>query len=579
MLKKYSKTLLGGRFVFPGVIVLVGSVSWLLTMVKNGMPSVYGLGFWGPHGHDAVWHIALSQSLSRGTLEVPVLAGNALQNYHLGYDILLSLAHKLTGINLVSLYFIVFPLIISVIVGYLTYKFTRLWTGSMSSSIVATLFVYFGGSFGWIITLARQGIISGESMFWSQQAVSTLVNPPFAMSLIVVLLLLIFILKIDGRKPRLITLLGMGILIGVLVQIKAYAGLLSISGLWVLTLSSIALPEKRKNVRSLVLLSSVSTIIAAILLFSNTKSTGSLMIFQPFWFIETMLAVSDRLSWPKLYEAMINWRAAGMMPKYLFGLFVALTIFVVGNLGTRILSVIYILKFRRDRLTDTEIFIGSVVLAGMIIPVLFVQKGTPWNTIQFFYYSQFLLSIVTGVVVSEIIKNRKPILKYFVLAIVFILTIPTTLGTLTEVYLPSRPPAKLSVSEVEALNYLSKQPLGRVLTYPYSFEKARNAEASPPRPLYLYESTAYVSAFSKKPVILEDEVNLTIMGYDWLARRAEIDDFYNELDEVVARAFLTKYEVDYIYWVKPQRAALGETQLGLERIYENNEVDIYKVVR
>ena len=45
-------------------------------------------------------------------------------------------------------------------------------------------FVYFSSGFGFVVTAIRDGQFTGESMFWSQQSVSTLVNPPFALSLI-----------------------------------------------------------------------------------------------------------------------------------------------------------------------------------------------------------------------------------------------------------------------------------------------------------------------------------------------------------------------------------------------------------
>ena len=37
-------------------------------MVKSGLVYDYGMGFWGPNGHDGVWHVSLASSLARGTL-------------------------------------------------------------------------------------------------------------------------------------------------------------------------------------------------------------------------------------------------------------------------------------------------------------------------------------------------------------------------------------------------------------------------------------------------------------------------------------------------------------------------------
>ena len=168
MLKKY-------------LLIFLGTLSWSLTMIKSGWNYPYGMGFWGANGHDGIWHIALAQELSKGSLQIPVFSGQVLQNYHLGFDLLLALFHKITFVPIVNLYFQILPPIFAFLIGWLTYKFVFEWTKSNRSSLLATFFVYFGGSFGWIIG-------KGESVFWSQEAISTLINPPFALSLIFILL-------------------------------------------------------------------------------------------------------------------------------------------------------------------------------------------------------------------------------------------------------------------------------------------------------------------------------------------------------------------------------------------------------
>ena len=129
------------------------------------------------------------------------------------------------------------------------------------------------------------------------------------------------------------------------------------------------------------------------------------------------------------------------------------------------------------------------------------------------------------------------------------------------------------------MEFLSSEPSGVVLTFPYDKELAKLAESNPPRPLYLYESTSYVSAFSKKDVYLEDEVNLNITNYQWKLRREYSLEFLETLDQDVARSFLKENNISYIYWVNGQRAKLGEGQLGIEKIFENGEVEIYKIIR
>lgn len=556
-------------------LILLGTLVWSLTMVKSGWSYAYGLGFWGANGHDGVWHIALAESLSRGSRGMPVFAGETLKNYHFGFDLLVALLHKITQIPVTNLYFQIIPPLLALFIGLLTYWFTLSWTNSKIAAFWATFFVYFGGSWGWVVTLFREGSLGGESMFWSQQSVSTLVNPPFALSLVFILLGLILLLKFLKANSTFYMLLAT-LFFGLLIQIKVYASVLVLGSLVVAGIFEVV-RERRYNIIRVFL----GTLIVSIILFLPfNKNPGSLLVWQPFWFLETMMGLTDRLGWLKFYSAMTNYRMGGMLIKAIPAYFIAFLVFWLGNLGSRVIKELLLIKWLKDikRISWVEIFIASVILGGVLIPMFFLQKGTPWNTIQFMYYTLFFSSILAGVALSEWIQKSSVTAYYYTVTLVVLLTIPTAIGTLSDVYLPSRPPAMVSNEELAALKFLSDQPQGIVLAYPFDRIKAKEAEINPPRPLYLYESTAYVSALAKKPVFLEDEVNLDITGYDWKTRRSEAEKFYQSLEQNLVREFLSKNDIKYIYWLKSQRATLGEKQLGIERIFENEQVDIYRMV-
>ncbi len=542
------------------LLIVAGAVIWSLTMVKSGLVYSYGMGFWGPNGHDGVWHIALAESLSRGSRGMPVFSGEALKNYHVGFDLILALFHKLTTIPIVNLYFQIIPPVLAVLIGILSYKFVSLWRKSRGEAFWATFFVYFGGSFGWVVSLIRDGQIGGESMFWAQQSVSTLINPPFALSLVLLLSGLIFLLK---KKNLLLPILCFG----ALVQIKAYAGILALGAL--LIAGSYTLWKKKDWVLLKVFLGSL--IVSVLLFLPFNKNPGGLVVFKPFWFLETMMGLTDRLGWLRFGSAMTNYRLGNIWVKAVPAYLIAFAIFWVGNMGTRIIKEVLVWRWVKNfkKIGFIEIFIGSVVITGGLIPMFFLQAGTPWNTIQFFYYSLFFSGILAGVALGAT--------RTVLVTAIILLTVPTTLGTLTH-YLPARPPAKISNEELEALTFLAKEPQGVILTYPFDRIKAKEAEANPPRPLYLYESTAYVSAFAKKPVFLEDEVNLDITGYSWGERKLKVEKFLKSFEAGEARAFLKENNISYIYWIKGQRTLLREEQLRLERIFENNLVDIYRVI-
>lgn len=581
MLKRASKLLSQKTSLWFFVILVLGSLSWSLVMVRSG-----DNGFWGPNGHDGIWHVSLARSLARGSWEMPTFSGENVKNYHIGFDLILALVNRITFIPVSVLYFQIIPPILALSVGILVYKFVYLWTKNIKACLWSLFFVYFGGSFGWVVTLLR-GQGGGESMFWAQGAISTLVNPPFALSLVVILAGLIILLRLVGRF-KVYDLVFAILLFGSLIQIKAYAGVLVLGGLFVAGIWRFS-KDRKFDLLSVFL---GSLILQFLLFFPLNKSAGSLLVFKPFWFLETMMGLTDRLGWLKFGEAMVNYKTGGVYFKAIPAYLIAFLIFWYGNMGTRLIGEVEIVKriigkrinkFDSSEINLIEVFVFSVILAGVVIPTFFLQAGTPWNTIQFFYYSLFFSGILAGIGVARFLegKSKTQIISFSLLIV--LLTIPTTFSTLKNDYLTARPPARISKEELTALRVLEKEPIGVVLTYNFDKVKAQAAITNPPRPLYLYESSSYVSVYTGKPVYMEDEVNLDITQYDWRSRRAAVDQFVNSTEIQSAKAFLRENNIKYLYLVKDltpipgERFKLGQSQLGLTTLFENEKVVIYQV--
>ncbi len=551
MLKKVlSKCLINNKLA--AFLIILGSISWSSTMIKSGFKYEYGYGFWGANGYDGVWHIALINNLARFNFENPVLSGELIKNYHIGFDLFIAILHLITSIPVKTIYFQLFPPFASIILGFLTYHFVYNWTKSIKSSLFALFFIYFGGSAAWILNL-------GESAFWSQQSISTLINPPFALSLIFILLGLIFMQK--GKI--LLAILSFG----VLIQIKAYAAILVLGGLFVSIFYSYILHHT-----SYILKIFLGSLILNLLLFFLVKNDGlSTFVWQPFWFLETMFAASDRLPWPKMAEAMLSYKNQSVITKFILSYGLAFAIFIFGNFWTRLLLVKDLFK----KIDLYKIFMLSIVLAGTIVPTFFVQTGTPWNTIQFMYYSLFFAGILAGISVSQLVTYRKSIML-----IVVLLTIPTSFFSLINNYLTKIPPAIVSNQELVALDFLNMQEDGVVLTYP--FDTAYNPKQIPNKiPLFKYSNTSYVPAFSRKNIYFE-RTNVEIMGYNWEERRKKALDFFITTDIDKAGEFLNKNKIKYLYLVKEMSPLYGElfkvdsSKLGLVKIFENEVSIIYK---
>jgi hypothetical protein len=140
-------------------------------------------------------------------------------------------------------------------------------------------------------------------------------------------------------------------------------------------------------------------------------------------------------------------------------------------------------------------------------------------------------------------------------------------------------PTAISKAEIEALNFLKSKPPGIVLTHPYDAYLKKTL--STPIPIYAYETTSYVAAYSKRNTFLEDEMNLENSGYDWRLRRQDSENFFSQNNIHADRGFLVNNQIDYIYLPKvflAQKSSLSP-DLSIKNIFENSEIIIYKVNR
>ncbi len=547
-------------------LIFLGSGIWWSTMARSGYLYSFGLGFWGPNGHDGVWHLALMQQTVRHLPpRNPVFAGTMLQNYHWGFDFLAGWTAKLLSLSFLDVYFRLFPLFLAISIGLLSFYLGKIITKDYWVGFWFAFLNYFAGSLGWVVTLLRNGTLGGESLFWSMQSVSTLINPPYALSL--VFLLAGFILWYCWyRHLTWIKLFLLGVMFGSLVIIKAYASVLFF--LTIGTLVLFASVRKRwqeaKIFLKILIASGIFTF--SILLFESQKGSWP-FIWQPFWFVRTLFEARDRLYWPKLgmmwWTLRVRWWTSEKLWLLVLG---GSILFLLGNFNTRILGAL-----RRVNEGWDYVF-GVLVFWGIFIPLFFVQKGTAWNTIQFFYYALFFANLFLANYLTKLTRKR-----HFLLALLILLPLlPGNLGTI-KIYLGFPPPAMLSTREIEGLKFLAKQPEGVVLTFPYN-KFAQNG-LRPPLPLYLYESTSYVAAFTGQPVFLEDEMNLDITGYPWQERKTQVKQFFQSRDAIWARGFLINNKISYIYLVGGQKFPLPPGDLGVKMIFNNGQVKIYQVMR
>lgn len=554
------------------IIILAGTIFQITPTFKSGLTYSYGMGFWGPNTHDGVWHISLINQLIKSVPPVnPIFDGSILKNYHFFYDLLVAVSNYLSTVPVVDLVFRFYPIIFSALLGLGSYYiFSNLFKERLDkvkikvAAIIGLYFIYFAGSFGWIVEFLRERHIGGESAFWANQSISFNLNPPFAISLLIIIAIIYTLLSFTKSKNKTSIFLII-LLAGTLIGFKSYGAILVLISLLVISIF------KFKSREYLYLLIFVVSLVISFLIFISNFQTGvGLILFSPFWFIHSMIDSPDRVGWVRVSLARVAGLENNQWYKFILAESLSFVIFIGGNLGLRIIGLFSLIKSKLLFKDTVLLFIAIFSLSSAIIPVLFIQSGNPWNTIQFFYYFLYTSSIFTGLVISSIIFRLPKFISLFVIPLILIFA-PINSAVTANSYLGLTPHAKISNKELEALRFLEKSEDGVVLTYPYN----KNLKSLPePWSLFVYDSTAYVSAFSKKSVFIEDEPQNQILLTDYKKRLILSKDFFSNPKEDIK--FLSDNDIKYIYLQSIFDIKI-EDSTNIKKIFDNEEISIYKV--
>lgn len=563
--------------IFFFAVLVIGIIGQVAVNAPSGFPYQEGIYFYSSHGHDGVWHLSLMEHLHKGIFpfQNPELAGAKLQNYHFFVDLLMSEFSRLFNFSNLDIYFRFMPIVFSLLLGLSAFIFVRSWGKSELAGIWAMFFVYFAGSFGYLLYIPTHGDLGGESIFWVSQTQSVLGNPPHAAAFIITTVFLFLLLKyLNSRKIFyfiLCTILG-----GAVIEFKVYAGVLILGGLLILGLYELLFKRIYQT-----LLLFVSTLIVALAIYlPNSANSQEFLIWQPWWFIRTMVVATDRLNWLDLelrrqtYIAENNWKRVVQVEATAF------IIFLLGNLGMRCLGFFTMFKQLRQNIfkNSFNLFFLTITIASFFIPVFFLQKGVAWNAIQFNQYFLLFFGFLAALSCVEILKIFKSkTVRILLGGLIIILAIPTQLGLLKLFYFNS-PLSKITYLELEALEFLKKQGGEEDIVLVAPFNKYEGAKYKvPPIPIYAWYDTGYVSAFSRKPTLISDEEQVTIMGYDVQELSEERKKIFDTSDPKIINDFLDKYQVRYVYLAWDQKFATESANINLDLIFENKDSRVFEV--
>lgn len=548
--QKSDKWLILQSFVF-----LVLSLSFIMPSGDTHCPSgvcTLSIGNW--HLHDALWHISLSKlGFVSWPLANPFISGQVLHGYNFLIDYILYLLIKI-GISPFFSFFKILPIVAGILYVWTVTKFVQSRTSSPLKANLLAFFLYFGSSFSYLATIYASSTfyyasLRGFPVVSSIQPATMFLNLQFAFSLSIILWILMILARPMFKRRAQI----LGALFFILFGLKFYAGIIALGLVGGITflrgvrkgLKAIRLPE--------IFTISLGSIVGLVIFYGISGSTQIPFTWAPFAIThllidDPLLFYNHSLTLARYYLYANN---TGFSPRLIGIELYSIGLFLLINFGTRIISCIYVIKESIHRtLSDEYLVITGIILLTVLVPILFVQDGGWYNTMQFLYYGVWLSGIVMTEMLFEIVSTSWKYRYIFFVAII-LFTIPNDIEQIR--YLTAEQ-VSIGSDELKALSIL---------------------KAAPPGVVHIFNSehkNALVPALAEKFTYYLDTDQLMVTHAEYQDRLAFMTKYSGGSITTVPANYYLIYKNE---WGTEDaiRALTSPTQYEL--IYDSNEIALY----
>lgn len=390
------------------LIVLSGSVLSLIAIMPSGSHYCYkkacGIFFWGAHEMDAIWHLALiNNGFKHIPFVVPSYSGALLSGYNAFLDLVMYVLTK-TGIGADMWYFKILPLIWVISMVLLIIRLSKALKKDYIYLCFAFFFVFFGSTFMYLLDAYHGKGIFGLDSFGGAL---NLTNLQYSYSLLVLLASMV-VLKNMKDSPQKALLLMVFMFLN--TALKFYAAL--ITGVLIFTyyLVEAIVSKKWKWLIIVTLLLGVGAIMAVLFMYNPQDAFSNkepVLTFSPFAHSHVIIEDPSKLYLHDMVLARYTLLEHGIGPRLIAIEAFSIFMYLLFNFGTRIVGVFMVIqKIIKKSMSAMDISMFASITAGILMVLLFVQRGQWWNTVQFFYYSLFLLSFFSADFMSLLLKNE-----------------------------------------------------------------------------------------------------------------------------------------------------------------------------
>ncbi|MDO8659099.1 MAG: hypothetical protein Q7K54_00690 [Candidatus Parcubacteria bacterium] len=415
--KKWIPGNISKLHLMPLFIVLILAIIFSLSMLRFGVNNNTI-----SYGWDDLWHLALINELKVNfPPDNPGFAEVSLKGYHFFYNFLLAKISNIFFISPLSLYFYYFPLFMALLWGIGVYALMFAWSRKVSIALWAVFLTMFGGSFAFILRLRGHENLSLDSAFGIQQPATALINPPFTISIIIVIATLFTIYRYLTSKNN-SWLIPIALLVGLATMFKVYAGIILIGGFIVLCMAE---GIRRRNYPILVALFASGVIFA--ITYGILRDPSSTLIFAPLWAPHSVLV--DNMPWYGYAEKMYTYTKLSVIKGIIETELYSWYVFAFGNLGSRLIGLLFLPLFLFNQFRKPSFFALTVLIMAAIsilIPLFFIQSGKVFEIIQMAWYFLFFISLLAAFGLYAFFELRfNKIIKIVLFLIIILLTLPS----------------------------------------------------------------------------------------------------------------------------------------------------------
>lgn len=494
---------------FVWISILLGTISMAWSYIVVALHGSDAIQYDVYRSHDQSWHVALiAELVQHFPPQVPGYSGEILKNYHYFMDLVIAANYQIFGGDIAHYIQLTYPIIFTILFGMSVYRMISIFTNITWVKVFTILLAYLGNNLSFLLLLSKP-LEWRSDIFFVDQPVVYLGNHQTVLSLALFFYFIILITSTLKQPQKISIAIITTIILAALIKVKVYAFVVAgfLFALWSIWQVILYLQDKdRARIRSITINSILLTLITGLIYILSFKGGKAFIVWEPGWLLQVFYERAMYPLWPWFKNHFMVYKVAGN-PKYYVLLITIILLFIILNLGVRIVGLAYIFVKKRN-INAIFLLISSVLVFCILLLTRQAQGG--YNIIQFGPYAICSMSVLTGAVLARL---RMPTLIGILIATILLITsMPVTLKT---IYTYKRPDlSNKNKNLIYILETLRKYPDGITAHFgiPTSVEDSQSMGIQ-----------NVIGAIGYHRAYLIDKVQIEVLEFDWKQKQENID--------------------------------------------------------